>query len=167
MEKPRANFYFPGNVHSLSSSYSNLQLLSAQPFLPQRLLLGRLSAVLFPRLRESQFHSYLLCFFFFLLIDSSEQLLNAAVLYVKATHTLLPCCLFRAWGKTDGSLVRQYLHFNQASEQSGFLPVWLIYHLTIFLIRFFSLFLNRNQANSPPWAYVYLKLITHPSGLSG
>lgn len=66
----------------------------------------------------SFFHSFFLCFF--LLTNSSEQFLNVTVVYVKATHTQLPCCLFLANGKPGGFLVRQNLHFNQASGQSSF-----------------------------------------------
>ena len=116
IKKTRPNFYFPSKTHSVEGSavltlWPPAHLCSTSP--PSVLLLGWSS-----RLRESHFPSYFLCFF--LLTDFCELLLNATVLYVKGTHTHLPCCLFLASGKPDGFLVRLNLHFNQASGQSNF-----------------------------------------------
>lgn len=102
-------------------SLLNHQHTSAQPLLLQSFCSDNWTLFSLPgSLNLSSILSFHVWFFFPLLTDSFEQLLNVTVLYVKATHTHLPCCLFAANRKLDGFLVRQNLHFNQASGQSDF-----------------------------------------------
>lgn len=112
-------FYFPGEIHSgeFSSSYfltTSTLLLKSSSLSPSAQTIEHYF------LPQAQSLSFILPFcVFFVLTDSSEQMLNVTVLYVKATHTHLPCCLFLAERKPDGFSVRKNLHFNQASGQSN------------------------------------------------